>query len=358
MIQFQPSRALSIALSLAFLVVYPVTKLRADSANQSIPSPRYTIRDSGLPHGQIYLIKGFNDACQIAGEAGIIDPDSSQPAFQPFRWSNGKFNILNMLVTRGLSSKGQVLGEADIDGSIHAVIWDNGKRIDRGALGFGGGVYVINDHGVILGTLKVDIDTNSHSAFASTNEDVSIAPKLGTGNVYTYAINNAGAIVYSELLDNGTFNAFLLEKGMARKIGEFFVIGINDNGDINGSTPQGGFVFYHDGIVTSLEQPPVSTDKIWGVDPLNNRGEIVGSIQRQDSKRYAALWRDGRFFDLNHCIVPAGKHDVWVLEDAQAINNRGQIIGNAKHNGKPVIFLMTPTEAALASPHAIPNLHR
>ena len=62
---------------------------------------------------------------------------------------------------------------------------------------------------------------------------------------------------------------------------------------------------------------------------LNNRGQVVGQFfTGKDDKNgnnifRAFLWQDGRMTDLNTLI---SKHSGWVLTEADAINDRGQIV--------------------------------
>ena len=61
---------------------------------------------------------------------------------------------------------------------------------------------------------------------------------------------------------------------------------------------------------------------------LNNLGDVVGL---SNSKSYRAfLWREGTIYDLNACIPPDSG---WLLADANAINDAGQIVGHGILNG-------------------------
>jgi len=68
---------------------------------------------------------------------------------------------------------------------------------------------------------------------------------------------------------------------------------------------------------------------------INDSGQTVG----QSGSR-AVLWRGGRIANLND-LVGAGTG--WVLKEARAINNRGQIVGWGDYGGQKRAFLLTPT---------------
>src|SRR5206468_10413540 len=61
---------------------------------------------------------------------------------------------------------------------------------------------------------------------------------------------------------------------------------------------------------------------------LNNLGDVVG-FSNSESYR-AFLWRGGTIYDLNECIPPDSG---WLLADANAINDAGQIVGHGILNG-------------------------
>jgi hypothetical protein len=73
---------------------------------------------------------------------------------------------------------------------------------------------------------------------------------------------------------------------------------------------------------------------------MNNCGVIVGGYG-PDSDRYRAfLWSaTGGFHDVNSLIPPDSG---WTLQDALAINDRGEIIGKSTHNRQEAGFVLTP----------------
>jgi probable HAF family extracellular repeat protein len=72
---------------------------------------------------------------------------------------------------------------------------------------------------------------------------------------------------------------------------------------------------------------------------INDGGQIVGFAQSRSFDQRALLWEDGRIDDLNTCLPPGSG---WTLQEARAINNRGQIVGIGTFNGERRGFLLTP----------------
>ncbi len=72
---------------------------------------------------------------------------------------------------------------------------------------------------------------------------------------------------------------------------------------------------------------------------INNSGQVVGISKPSQRSGLAFCWQNGHMVDLNTLISASSG---WVLEKAEGINNKGQIVGSGKHNGKDRAFLLTP----------------
>ncbi len=75
---------------------------------------------------------------------------------------------------------------------------------------------------------------------------------------------------------------------------------------------------------------------------INNNGQIVGYTF---SDFRALLWDNGVISDINTLIDPSSG---WILGSANAINNKGQIVGEGRLNGQYGVraFLLTPISQA------------
>jgi len=75
---------------------------------------------------------------------------------------------------------------------------------------------------------------------------------------------------------------------------------------------------------------------------INEIGEVVGHGQTQSGDFRAFFWKEGCFFDLNEIAeFPDGFSDV-TLEYSRDINNRGEIVGLGRRNGRLISFLARP----------------
>lgn len=70
---------------------------------------------------------------------------------------------------------------------------------------------------------------------------------------------------------------------------------------------------------------------------INNLGEVVGYCETGAGRR-AFLWRDGTMVDLNDLLF--SDDSGWVLQEAIAINDNGDIAGHGTLNGEHRVFLL------------------
>jgi probable HAF family extracellular repeat protein len=126
--------------------------------------------------------------------------------------------------------------------------------------------------------------------------------------------------------------------------------GLNDVGQIVGSlrAPSTGdyyrAVLWDHGVSSLLDMP--SDFHAAEAKDINNAGQIVGFMLANDVNVgfRAATWINGQVIDLNS-LLPASVVDAgWVLLGANAINEVGQIVGQARNTQTGVIdaFVLTP----------------
>lgn len=97
-------------------------------------------------------------------------------------------------------------------------------------------------------------------------------------------------------------------------------------------------VLWKDGTGTDLGE--MGTEPEVTTTGFNNADDIVGYVRLADHTGFRAfLWRAGQRYMLTDLIPPT---DGWELDEAQGINNRGQIIGVGMHHGQRHAFLLTP----------------
>jgi probable HAF family extracellular repeat protein len=124
---------------------------------------------------------------------------------------------------------------------------------------------------------------------------------------------------------------------------------INASGEVAGSSGRDAFLY--DGTMHDLGTIPGRNESI--ARDINDAGAVVGYAFPNPSSNYspsqaAFLWTSGSgMVDLNSLINPAGG---WLLTEADAINNAGQIAGLGLFGGKRHAFLLTPVFSPVPEP--------
>lgn len=206
---------------------------------------------------------------------------------------------------------------------FEAVVWEpNGKvrelrPLDGDTVGYAFG---INNNGQAVGVTGLCSDTQVPPIVPGTNAPHGVLwEKDGTpvdlgslgGGPFTIpaSVNDLGEVAGASLSsEDGTVHPFLWtqEKGM------------QDLGTFPGA------------IVTGI--PCCGT--------LNNKGDAVGlTVDGTTFNMRAFLWHDNTLLDLNTLIPP---NSGWALQDADSINDAGEIVGWGTINGETHAFLARP----------------
>ena len=129
---------------------------------------------------------------------------------------------------------------------------------------------------------------------------------LGGRNSFAVAINSSGKVVGTANRADGTTHAFLVSGGAMRDLG---TLG-GENSD---------------------------------AFDINDEGDVVGRAQVApgDATTHAFVLGKNQVTDLNS-LIPADSG--WVLREARAINNNGEIAGIGQHNGQTHSFLLVPKD--------------
>jgi probable HAF family extracellular repeat protein len=117
------------------------------------------------------------------------------------------------------------------------------------------------------------------------------------------AINDSGQVTGNSYTGGGNVHAFLYSGGMMQDLG----------------TLAGGSYSYGSGI--------------------NESGHVVGYSELGSGGNHAFLYSGGLMMDLNDLLNPGSG---WILTEAHAINDAGQITGKGLYNGQIRAFLLTP----------------
>jgi probable HAF family extracellular repeat protein len=308
---------------------------------------RYTITDLGsLGTGDLSVAKGINNAGVVVGYSNPTDI-----TVHGFKWSNRALTDLGTLPggqfswANAINDAGQIAGTADrppmsygypVRWSASGAITDLGGTIDN-ELGVGnaidpsgqvaGGQRPADSEGSPLGTL-----------YPADGTRVDLGPNLGVAN----GINAVGQVVGepSYIWRNGTVT-FL--PGFPGTVSTR-ATAINIRGTVVGSAGAG----QSDQAVRWEGTNPVGLGGVAGIphntaNAINAAGQIVGTADPLCTPCPAPrawLWQAGTFTLLDD-LIPAGSS--WSLQQANGINDRGQIVGAGLHNGHMRAYLLTPT---------------
>ena len=266
-----------------------------------------------LPKHHASIAYGLNSQGQTVGTSYNIPGRG-----RAFLWDGSPHRIGSLpgfpySEARGVNNAGQVAGSAETGGHdrwraavAHAFLWDGGERTDLGTLGGPySRAYGINNGGVIVGKADTPVFGQTH-AFAWADGQMQDLGTLGGANSLAYRINDRDqAVGSSETGEGETRHAFLITDGQMRDLGT--VPGLDDS---------------------------VAYD-------VNSAGDAVGAAASSPDApgTRALLWRGGQAVDLNLLLPP---NSGWTLDEARAINDRGQIAGTGRFHDQARAFLLTP----------------
>ena len=290
----------------------------------------------------------INDAGQAAGTLG----DSDRRAV---RWQDDLTTTeLGTLggtdsVGRGVNRLGDVVGwsyTTDYDG--HAFLW-RGAMIDLGTLGGSSSdAAAINDHGLIVGhsttidgeyqafvlaPRDVDGDGNPDTWFLDEDADgandlmIALGTLGGTEGIdEAEDINSAGRVVGHSTTADGQTHAFV-------------VTPLDTDGDERGD------VWYQDADGNGVNDLMRDLGTLGGTSSyakgINSLGLIIGTSTDIDGNSRACFWEaDGDILDLNSLLVLSDS--MAVLQEAEDINDKGQICGAAVFMAYTTPFVANP----------------
>ena len=281
-------------------------------------------------------VVALNELGQAAGNAfaGSVS--------QALRWSAGTNQVLGSLPgqssrTRGMNASGTVVGES----GVSAVIWQAAAAttLSTPAGDTSATAADIDDAGAIIGTATnasgvthlVTWESSASTPLIQGADAATGAARRSNGDLVGDGPRETGSPEVGALYFDGAEWRQLL-------VGQTKTSAINESGKVCGSeivtagTPQTRAWTATTASLTYLPHLAGSTNTT--AEHINNAGDVVGV-----SLGKAVLWKGGTVIDLNTRIAPEAG---WVLQQATAINNRGQIAGAGTHNGQPRVFLLSP----------------
>ena len=383
----RPKAWLIALVSLTAVAVVSIAPMMRSRAQGPPPPPTYTFTDLGTLGGTYSRALGINNCGQVVGEATLTGAFPVHPT-HPFIWRDMNPNLLSDagemkdLGTLGgvrgsaadINASGLVVGTlTTLNGDEHAFRWfdldgagtpDPGEMNDLGVLPDHStlGAYGVNDNGQIVGTAEDGFGEASAFIWDANTGLQLLATLGGIQPSHGYAINNSSHIAgYARNIDhafvyNGTTNIDL------GTLGPDGIVSIAY--DINAAGHAVGFA----DVDASTGSPPSHAFKWTGTLPLQDLGVLTGGVRSEASSinssgtvvgysevtggaRHAFV-HDGTMYDLNTVGVVTNLPAGWVLLQAHAINDGGQIVGEActtndcslaTGTGETRAFLLTPT---------------
>jgi len=312
------------------------------------PAPRYALIDLGELTGLEGRAQGINAAGQVVGGARTPTLSSTYPFF----YSHGTMQFLFSGVDTG---SGYAINDAgDIAGVVanEAFLYTNGVLRKLGSLGGPSGTSgarALNNLRQVVGFTSTGGAGAGHAFLYESNQMLDLGT-LVAGETDAASVNDAGLVVGWSGLAGFIFDrtngmrALALPGGGTTK-----ARGINHHGTITGqrTSPdnyQRAFLLQG----TNVENLGTLGGYNSVALALNNSNQVVGYADNFNLNPRAFLWQDHVMYDL-HQLLHTNLD--WVLHEATALNDRGQIVGWGRKglSSYARAFLLTPLPRAGAS---------
>jgi len=311
-------------------------------------TPGYATVDLGTLGGTGSYASAINDRGQIVGSSS-----TASGVFRPFLWQDGVMIDLGTFggdwsFAAGINERGQVVGTSQTSsGEYHAFLWEKGELTDLGTLGGGfSSATEINERGQVVGCSTGPWGQYNHAFLWESG----VMTDLGTpATDYSCAagINDRGQVAGTSI--SNTFSAVVWHDGVSADLGslgtgtgETWANAINNRGQVVGysaiETGEFHWFLWEDGEMTDLTPDSTSFSPSGpAAYDINERGQVVGTLNGPTpNDTYAALWDHGSLIEL--APFSAGQ------SSANAINNRGQVVGSAQVAGNSHAMLWQPAK--------------
>ncbi len=340
--------------SLRALLPPLLAALVACAAAPRLAAQEYDVVDLGAIAYDVSRGHDINELGQVTG-----DTLNAAGKWRAFLWSAGAMTEIPALVGYGsdygygnaINVHGHVVGES---GHTNPFLWDGVSTTDLGDLGgsSSGAAHGINDSMQVVGYAS---HTSGYDhAFLWQNgamTDLGVLSSWG-GRSEAKDINNAGQVV-GVSATNSSQHAFLWENGVMTDLGGVgtgysIANAISENGFIAGASDTPSYrshaTLWAGGSAIDLGRLKFPDPSSSEARDVNDLGQVVGwSHAHNTFNRHAFLFEAGLMRDLND-LIPAGSG--WELEEAYAINERGEIVGYGDYQGNLRGFLLLPRNGA------------
>jgi len=333
-------------LRLTFLLVLVLSLAKGQSI--------YTITDLGVfPGGNYSEADGVNNRGQVDGWSDLAPGQN-----RAFLYAHGRLQNLGTLggdlsFGAAINEHGQLVGSSNLSvgASLHAFLYTAGHMLDLGTSdGDASLATAINNHGTVAGVIQNGV--NRHAFIYDGQMHAIVLDDYS----FAYGINNKNEVVGFSgtglITGGGPSYAFLWKDGVGKHLPSLgadvsTATAINNSGHVVGysrytvSGNDHAFI-YANGKTMALDN---GSDISSYALAINSRDEVVGFFSAPSSPPpnlpHAFLYRFGQLTDLNQYVPP---NFGWVLEQANGINDLGQIVGieTTPDGQTDRAFLMTP----------------
>ncbi|NOU14538.1 MAG: hypothetical protein HOO92_11365, partial [Methylococcaceae bacterium] len=309
----------------------------------TLAAPAYTVTDLGTLGGTYSNGAALNEAGQIVGHSHLL----TNTPLHAFLWQEGVgLEDLGTLggshaLASGINNFGQIVGHSQITGDTakRGFIWKAGALQVLPTLGGNESrALAINDNGAVTGAAKNLGDSAEHAFVwqASTGNTIDLGPLNSNsqgsdinfnGQVVGYVQDASGthAALWTPPYSAGPTNLGTLGGSYSEANAVNIAGQVTGVASILGDSQFRGFIWQAgQGMVDLGSLTPNSTDTA-GID-INANGDVVGySTTTGGAAKRAIIRKNGTpLADLNGLILP---NSGWVLSEARAINDAGQITG-------------------------------
>ncbi|HEY6326819.1 MAG TPA: hypothetical protein VIW73_09955 [Candidatus Cybelea sp.] len=298
----------------------------------------YTLTDLGtLPgcNGSEVGFARFSGRGEISS-TGLAVGSSDCGATVATRFNKGQTKNLNTIganvsFAASINDSGQITGTETMtsNGTPHAFLYNNGKMRPLDDSLFQGGTEAIqiNKSGKIVGAGFIT-DTSLHAFLYRRGKMVDLHP-FNAFQSTAASINDSGEIIGSAATSSRMIDTWLYAKGKFTVISQTNSgVFIANNGEIVGVNSANHAALYSNGTWTDLGTLPGGSTSI--AEGINANGQVVGIAccvgHSRTHESVGVIFANGGAVDLNTLVSP---NNGFTIRNAIAINNAGQIVGNA-----------------------------
>ena len=322
--------------------------------------PSYTVVDLGTLGGAASEARSINEASQVVGRSLTATGET-----HAFLWQNSLMTDLGTLGTTAsaandINDNTQVVGTIGIAADLRAFLWQDGAMTAIG--GNGSQANAINNAGQIVGTASGAAVVWEGGVMYDLN---SLLTDVQGVRVYrAFNINDNHQIVAEGTIaapwgdewhpflltdDDGVWangGAVLTDLPVWMGYGEGR--GLNNSGQVVGQTNDAegwsNATLYIHGDMCDIGEYATPTY----ANAINDAGKIVGRFHpnSHNYQPHAVIWENQVRIDLNDRI---GSDTGWTLQSADAINQRGEIVGYGSISNQKRAFLLTESSLPLVA---------